>query len=151
MTKGIKRKSEKPKDTKSIEDTILDLEQRIQVLKDDTNQEDAPAQIEKLEKERTALQKKMYSNLTPYEIVKIARHHLRPPFSDHLKLIVDDFIELHGDRNFGDDNAIVTGFGTIGGKKALIIGQHKGKTTKERIESNFGMPNRKDTEKHYRK
>jgi len=141
MTKGIKRKSEKPKDTKSIEDTILDLEQRIQVLKDDTNQEDAPAQIEKLEKERTALQKKMYSNLTPYEIVKIARHHLRPPFSDHLKLIVDDFIELHGDRNFGDDNAIVTGFGTIGGKKALIIGQHKGKTTKERIESNFGMPN----------
>jgi len=119
MTKGIKRKSAKPKstktkDAKSAEDTILELEQRIQELQDDTNQEDAPAQIEKLEKERTALQKKMYSNLTPYEIVKIARHHLRPPFSDHLELMVDDFVELHGDRNFGDDNAIVTGFGTIG-------------------------------------
>ena len=129
------------KGTQTIEDTILELEQRIQELKDDTKQDDSSVQIEKLEKEKTGLQKEMYSNLTPYEIVKIARHHLRPPFSDHLNLMVDGFVELHGDRNYGDDNAIVTGFGTIGGKKALIIGQHKGKTTKERIDSNFGMPN----------
>ena len=83
----------------------------------------------------------MYSNLSPYEIVKIARHHLRPPVSDYIKMMVDDFIELHGDRNYGDDKAITTGFGSIGGKKTLIIGQHKGKTTKERIDCNFGMPN----------
>jgi acetyl-CoA carboxylase carboxyl transferase subunit alpha len=56
-------------------------------------------------------------------------------------MMVDDFIELHGDRNYGDDKAITTGFGSIGGKKVLIIGQHKGKTTKERIDCNFGMPN----------
>ncbi|MGR3293639.1 MAG: acetyl-CoA carboxylase carboxyltransferase subunit alpha [Candidatus Scalindua sp.] len=136
MSKGAKTKA-----AKSTEDTILELEQRIQELKDDTKQDDASVQIEKLEKERMALQKEMYSNLTPYEIVKIARHHLRPPFSDHLKGMVDDFIELHGDRNFGDDKAIITGFGTIGGKKVLIVGQHKGKTTKERIANNFGMPN----------
>ena len=129
------------KGTQTIEDTILELEQRIQELENDTKPEDSSVEIEKLKEQKMNLQKEMYSNLTPYEIVKIARHHLRPPFSDHLKLMVDDFIELHGDRNFGDDNAIVTGFGTIGGKKALIIGQHKGKTTKERIASNFGMPN----------
>ncbi len=129
------------KSTEMAKDAILGLEQRIQELQNDTEQDDSSVKIKELEEQRTDLQKKMYSNLTPYEIVKIARHHLRPPFSDHLGLIVDDFIELHGDRNYGDDNAMVTGFGTIGGKKALIIGQHKGKTTKERIDSNFGMPN----------
>lgn len=129
------------KGTQSIEDTILELEQRIQELKNDTKQDDSSVKIKKLEEQRTGLQKEMYSNLTPYEIVKIARHHLRPPVSDHINLMVDDFIELHGDRNFGDDKAIITGLGNIGGKKALIIGQHKGKTTKERIDSNFGMPN----------
>jgi len=113
MPKGAKTKA-----AKSAEDTILELEQRIQELKDDTQQKDASAQIEKLEKERTGLQKEMYSNLTPYEIVKVARHNLRPPFSDHLAGMVDDFIELHGDRNFGDDTAIIAGFGTIGGKKS---------------------------------
>ncbi|MBC8553929.1 MAG: acetyl-CoA carboxylase carboxyl transferase subunit alpha, partial [Candidatus Brocadiales bacterium] len=64
------------KGTKTIEDTILELEQRIQELKKDTEQADSSAKIEELEKERTGLQKEMYSNLTPYEIVKIARHHL---------------------------------------------------------------------------
>ena len=129
------------KATQKPEDAMLELEQRINELKKDTTQENSFSKIEELEEEKLKIQKKLFSNLTPYEIVKIARHPLRPPVSDHLKLIADDFIELHGDRNYGDDSAIITGFGTIGGKKALIIGQHKGKTTKERIASNFGMPN----------
>ena len=129
------------KSTQKPEDTILELEQRINELKKDTAQEDSFPKIKELEEQKLSILKEMYSNLAPYEIVKIARHPLRPPVSDHIKLMVDDFIELHGDRNFGDDSAIITGLGKIGGKKALIIGQHKGKTTKERIASNFGMPN----------
>ncbi len=129
------------KDPQNLENTILELEKRINELQNGTTQDDSSAQIKELEEQKTSLQKEMYSNLAPYEIVKIARHPLRPPVSDYIKMMVDDFIELHGDRNYGDDRAITTGFGTIGGKKALIIGQHKGKTTKERIACNFGMPN----------
>lgn len=129
------------KDTQNLENTILELGQRIQELQNSAEQDDSSVQIKELEEQKTSLQKEMYSNLSPYEIVKIARHHLRPPVSDYIKMMVDDFIELHGDRNYGDDKAITTGFGSIGGKKTLIIGQHKGKTTKERIDCNFGMPN----------
>ena len=128
-------------DIQNIENTILELEQRIQELQKSIGQDDSSVRIKELERQKTSIQKEMYSNLTPYEIVKIARHPLRPPVSDYIKMMVDDFIELHGDRNYGDDKAITTGFGSIGGKKTLIIGQHKGKTTKERIECNFGMPN----------
>jgi acetyl-CoA carboxylase carboxyl transferase subunit alpha len=129
------------KETQNLENTILELGQRIQELQNSAEQDDSSVQIKELEEQKTSLQKQMYSNLSPYEIVKIARHHLRPPVSDYIKMMVDDFIELHGDRNYGDDKAITTGFGSIGGKKTLIIGQHKGKTTKERIDCNFGMPN----------
>ena len=129
------------KETQNLENTILEIGQRIQELQNSAEQDDSSVQIKELEDQKTSLQKEMYSNLSPYEIVKIARHHLRPPVSDYIKMIVDDFIELHGDRNYGDDKAITTGFGSIGGKKTLIIGQHKGKTTKERIDCNFGMPN----------
>ncbi|MGR3301101.1 MAG: acetyl-CoA carboxylase carboxyltransferase subunit alpha [Candidatus Scalindua sp.] len=129
------------KDTQNIENAILELEKRINELENGTTQDDSSVHIKELKERKTSLQKEMYSNLAPYEIVKLARHPLRPPVSDYIKLMLDDFIELHGDRNYGDDKAITTGFGTIGGKKVLLIGQHKGKTTKERIACNFGMPN----------
>ena len=128
------------KDTHNLENTIIELEKRIQELKNNSEQ-DSSIEIKKLEEKKKTLQKEMYSNLPPYEIVKISRHHLRPPVSDYINLMVDDFVELHGDRSYGDDKCIVTGFGKIGSKKALIIGHQKGKTTKERIKLNFGMPN----------
>ena len=128
------------KDTHNLENTILELEKRIQELKNNSEQ-DSSIEIKKLEEKKKTLQKEMYSNLPPYEIVKISRHHLRPPVSDYINFMVDDFVELHGDRSYGDDKCIVTGFGKIGSKKALIIGHQKGKTTKERIKLNFGMPN----------
>ncbi len=129
------------KDTPNLEDTILELEQRIHELKNDSEQAGSSIKIITLEKQKKTLQKEMYSNLSPYEIVKISRHHLRPPVSDYINFMVDDFVELHGDRSFGDDKSIITGFGKIGSKRALIIGHQKGKTTKERIKLNFGMPN----------
>lgn len=129
------------KDTLSLEGSILELEQRIHELKNDSEQAGSSIKIITLEKQKKTLQKEMYANLSPYEIVKISRHHLRPPVSDYINFMVDDFVELHGDRCFGDDKSIITGFGKIGGKKVLIIGHQKGKTTKERIKLNFGMPN----------
>ncbi len=128
------------KDTHNLENTILELEKRIQELKNNSEQ-DSSIEIKRLEEKKKTLQKEMYSNLPPYEIVKISRHHLRPPVSDYINFMVDDFVELHGDRSYGDDKSIVTGLGKIGSKKALIIGHQKGKTTKERIKLNFGMPN----------
>ena len=128
------------KDTHNLENTILELEKCIQELKNNSEQ-DSSIEIKKLEEKKKTLQKEMYSNLPPYEIVKISRHHLRPPVSDYINLMVDDFVELHGDRSYGDDKCIITGLGKIGSKKALIIGHQKGKTTKERIKLNFGMPN----------
>ena len=129
------------KKTQNVENTILEIEKHIHDLRNNQEQADSSIEIKELEDRREKLQKELYSNLSPFEIVKIARHHLRPPLSDYINLMVEDFVELHGDRNFGDDKAMITGFGKIGGKKVLLIGQQKGKTTKERIKCNFGMPN----------
>ncbi|MFQ5490933.1 MAG: acetyl-CoA carboxylase carboxyltransferase subunit alpha [Phycisphaerae bacterium] len=82
--------------------------------------------------------KRLYSNLTAWETVLVARHPKRPLVPDYLNLIVDDFCELHGDRAYGDDLAMVTGFGRIAGHKVMVIGHNKGKDTKERIACNFG-------------
>ena len=77
--------------------------------------------------------------LTPWDIVKISRHPQRPVFQDYLYLIFNNFIELHGDRAFGDDHAIIGGFAEIGGERIMLIGHNKGKNTDEQILRNFGM------------
>lgn len=127
-----------------IEASILELEQRIQKLKNtpaEGEQIDLSYQIKQLEYQKEELHKIFNSNLTSYEIVKISRHPLRPLTADYINLMVDDFVELHGDKHFGDDKAIICGLGKTGGKKILLIGQQKGRSTKERIAHNFGMPN----------
>ncbi len=129
------------KKTSNPENAVLEFEQRIHELKKNPKQANSSMEIKKLEEQKKTLQKEMYSNLSPYDIIKISRHHLRPPVSDYINLMFDDFIELHGDRSFGDDKAIITGIGKVGNKRALIIGHQKGKTTQERINFNFGMPN----------
>jgi len=85
--------------------------------------------------------KQIYSNLNAWQTVQVSRHPARPLLPDYLNLMVKDFRELHGDRAFGDDHAIVTGFGHVGREKVFIIGQNKGKNTKEKITCNFGCPN----------
>ena len=97
----------------------------------------APA-IAELKKTQRDTLKKIYSNLTPWETVRVARHPERPLFRDYVQRIVKDFVELHGDRRFGDDPAIVTGFGRIGSHKCLLVGHHKGKDTNEKLACHFG-------------
>lgn len=77
--------------------------------------------------------------LTPWEIVKISRHPQRPVFQDYIQLVFNNFVELHGDRVYGDDKAIIGGFAEIDGHKVMLIGHNKGKSTEEHVERNFGM------------
>jgi len=102
---------------------------------------DYSAEIRQLQRKQVEELKKIYSNLTAWQTVQVARHPKRPLLSDYLNLMVKEFEELHGDRCFGDDRAIITGFGQIGREKVLIVGQDKGKNIKEKIACNFGCPN----------
>ncbi len=101
---------------------------------------DLAAEVRKLRQSHTAMLKKIYNNLGAWNTVKVARSARRPQVTDYLRLMVKDFAELHGDRRFGDDKAVIAGFGRIGPHKCLIVGTHKGKDTKERVACNFGMP-----------
>ena len=99
---------------------------------------DLGAEIADLRASHEAMLKKIYANLSPVNTVKVARHPDRPQTMDYINAFVKDFCELHGDRHFADDQAIVAGFGRIGKTKCVIIGHHKGKDTAEKIKCNFG-------------
>jgi len=102
---------------------------------------DYSCEIRQLQRQQVLELKRVYSNLTAWQTVQVARHPNRPLLSDYLDLMVKDFRELHGDRCFGDDRAIVTGLGHIGRERVLVVGQNKGRSTKEKIACNFGCPN----------
>ena len=97
-----------------------------------------PKDLELLEKRRVQMLKDVYKNLSPWNTVRVARHPNRPQTRDYIKHICRDFCELHGDRTFGDDPALITGFGRIGNRKCLIVGHQKGKTTQEKLACHFG-------------
>jgi acetyl-CoA carboxylase carboxyl transferase subunit alpha len=98
-------------------------------------------QIRSLQVSQTNLLKQIYSNLTAWQTVQVARHPQRPILSDYLNLMFKDVRQMHGDRCFGDDPAIVTALGQIGHQKVMIVGQNKGKDIKEKVACNFGCPN----------
>jgi len=98
-------------------------------------------EIRKLQLEQVEELKRIYSQLSAWQIVQVSRHPKRPLLTDYINLIVRDFRELHGDRCFGNDRAIVTGLGQIGHEKVLIVGQNKGRGLKEKMLCNFGCPN----------
>jgi acetyl-CoA carboxylase carboxyl transferase subunit alpha len=102
---------------------------------------DMKEEIRLMEKRIDALKKDIFSKLTPIQIVQVARHMQRPTTLDYIGHIFDDFVELHGDRNYSDDPAMVTGIAKLEGRSVAIIGQQKGKTTKENLARNFGMAN----------
>ena len=102
---------------------------------------DISNEINKLESKVSELRRNIFDNLTPWQIVQLARHPQRPYTLDYIYLMTDEFVELHGDRNYGDDKAVVGGFGKIGEKSVMIIGQQKGRDTKSNLYRNFGMMN----------
>lgn len=102
---------------------------------------DVIEEIEQLERKKNEILKKEFTNLSIDKIIKVARHPNRPYTLDFVKHIVDDFTEVHGDRRFADDKAIVTGFGYIDNQRVAIIGHQKGKNTKDNLDRNFGMAN----------
>lgn len=126
-----------------FEQKVADFERQIDELRKLSAKKgiDYSIEIRRIEKERIVELKRTYSNLSAWQTVQVARHPERPILSDYLQLMVKDFRELHGDRQFGDDRAIITGIGQIARNKVLIVGQDKGKTTKEKIVCNFGCPN----------
>ena len=126
----------------SFEDPIKELAQKLSALR--TASVDSPAlntEIQSLEKENRALTKKIYSKLDTWQIVQVARHPNRPHTSDYIKRIFDDFDELHGDRQFGDDASIIGGIGLLENMPVMVVGHEKGRDTDEKLKRNFGMTN----------
>ena len=130
-------------DYPDFEEKVSDLDRQIKELYRLSSVKgiDYSAEIRNLQREQVSELKRIYSNLSAWQTVQVARHPKRPLFSDYFNLMIKDFHELHGDRCFGDDRAIVTGLGQIGREKVLVVGQNKGRTTKEKIACNFGCPN----------
>jgi acetyl-CoA carboxylase carboxyl transferase subunit alpha len=124
-----------------FERPIVELERKIRDMRDFATEErvDFTEEIGVLEKKLKRLQNEIYSNLTPWQRVQLARHPLRPHSLDYINLLSRDFLELHGDRNFKDDKAVVGGFARIDEKLVMIIGQQKGRDTKQKLLRNFGM------------
>jgi acetyl-CoA carboxylase carboxyl transferase subunit alpha len=129
--------------TLEFERPILELESKIQELKQFAQVEhvDFAAEIARLERKVARLQEEIFSNLTPWQRTQIARHPSRPYALDYIRLILTDFLELHGDRAFSDDKAIVGGFGRLDGMGLVVIGHQKGRDTKEKLARNFAMAN----------
>lgn len=124
-----------------FERPILELEEKIAEMRSMADQLDIGDEIEVLEQKVERLRTSVYEQLTRWQRVQLARHPDRPFTLDYIALICDDFIELHGDRNFGDDAAIVGGLARIDGREIVLIGHQKGHDTKENLKRNFGMPN----------
>ena len=123
-----------------FEQPIADLEQQILDLKDSELDENSIQQeVIRLNESIMKTTEKIYSNLSPWQNVQVARHPERPHFLDYVERITDDFDELHGDRHFSDDRAVLGGIGTIGEYKVMLIGHEKGRSTEEKISHNFGM------------
>jgi acetyl-CoA carboxylase carboxyl transferase subunit alpha len=125
-----------------FEQPIAELEAKIEELRlvGDDNEINIQDEITRLEGKSRQLTASIFSNLTPWQISQVARHPLRPYLLDYIPRIFTDFEELHGDRAFADDHAIVGGVARLDGRAVMLIGQQKGRDTKEKLHRNFGMP-----------
>lgn len=123
-----------------FEKPILELENKIKELYSFTNKEniDLTKEIKTLTEKLETLRKEVFSKLTPWQKVQLSRHPERPYTLDYISLIMDEFIEIHGDRHFSDDRALITGLARIGEQKLFIMGHQKGRGMNESLERNFG-------------
>lgn len=124
-----------------FERPIIELEQKIAEMRKYADNLDIADEITVLEEKVDRLRNSVYTNLTRWQRVQLARHPERPYTLDYIQMMMEDFVELHGDRFFGDDKAIVGGFATFEEQTVMVIGHQKGRDTKSNIYRNFGMPN----------
>lgn len=130
------------KDYLEFEKPIREIEEQIEKLAGGgTARASVQEEIRKLKARLAQTEAELYGNLTPWQRTQVARHVQRPSLLDYVGAFCRDFIELHGDRAFGDDRAIVGGFVRFAGRSVVVIGHQKGRTLKERMQRNFGMPN----------
>jgi len=124
-----------------FEKPLVELRERIKELRRFTEEKgiDVSEEVMRLEQKAKELAEQIYGNLTPWQRVQLARHPERPTTLDYIRLIFTDFLEVHGDRVFGDDQAIVGGIAKLDGRPVTIVGHQKGKDTKDNIRRNFGM------------
>ncbi len=116
------------------------LEKEVDDLKLLAGTEDADAELERLRQQVAELRREFYTHLGPWQRAQIARHPQRPYLTDYIPLLFTDFVELHGDRAFGDDRALIAGLAKFKGRAVAVIGQQKGRDTKQRVIRNFGQP-----------
>lgn len=126
-----------------FEQPIAELESKIDELRlvVGDSEINLTEEIDRLKDKSVSLTESIFSDLTPWQVAQVARHPQRPYTLDYIKRIFTDFDELHGDRTLGDDQAIVGGIANLDGKPVMIIGHEKGRTVKEKVARNFGMPN----------
>jgi acetyl-CoA carboxylase carboxyl transferase subunit alpha len=122
----------------SFEKEIHDMEDLLARLEAQPSGQAGTEEIHRIRRELVRLMRKIYSNLTPWQTVEVARHPERPQTLDYIDLMFEEFVELHGDRAFGDDRVIRTGFARLGDHRVMLIGQQKGHTTKEKLECLYG-------------
>jgi acetyl-CoA carboxylase carboxyl transferase subunit alpha len=125
-----------------FEQSVSDLETKIEELRfvEDDSAVDISEEIARLQKKSNALTKELYAKLTPWQMAQVARHPQRPFTLDYISALFTDFQELHGDRSYADDLSIVGGLARFNGQSVMVIGQQKGRDTREKILRNFGMP-----------
>jgi acetyl-CoA carboxylase carboxyl transferase subunit alpha len=123
-----------------FERPLIELEGRIEALRQ-AGRPSADSEIRRLEERLQRLQRKVFGRLTAWQRVQLARHPRRPYTLDLIPLLTEDFVELHGDRLFGDDRAIVGGLARLDGRAIVVVGHQKGRDTEEKLHRNFGMPN----------
>jgi acetyl-CoA carboxylase carboxyl transferase subunit alpha len=136
------------KEKKKATDTVAEarqrelekLEKEVDDLKLLAGTEDADAELERLRQQVAELRREFYNHLGPWQRAQIARHPQRPYLTDYIPLLFTDFVELHGDRAFGDDRALIAGLAKFKGRAVAVIGQQKGRDTKQRVIRNFGQP-----------
>ncbi|MBR5414864.1 MAG: acetyl-CoA carboxylase carboxyltransferase subunit alpha [Thermoguttaceae bacterium] len=122
----------------SFEQPILELESRLEEMPKNNSSPEVREEIQRLKLGLAELKKSIYSNLTRWQVVEVSRHPRRPQTGDYLDLVFDEFVELHGDRFFGDDRALITGWAKLDGMKVMVVGHQKGHTVNERMACNFG-------------
>jgi acetyl-CoA carboxylase carboxyl transferase subunit alpha len=127
-------------DEDHFEEPILELERRVESLSGIGDDVATQRKRDQLSVELDARRRKIFASLSPWQKMLVARHPRRPYTLDYVRHLVEGFVEIHGDRRYADDAAIVAGFGTFRGRQVLVVGHQKGRDTKEKIFRNFGMP-----------